>query len=583
MNSFFDTLRGLGPLRIGLMVGVAAAILAFFIYFTGRMTSPDMQLLYGDLDPAEGSKIVTELEAEGVQYQLAGGGTRILVPSEDVARVRMQMAGKGLPSGGSIGYEIFDQSEGLGSSSFLQNINHVRALEGELARTIRSIEGVHQARVHLVLPQRELFSRERNKPSASIVLTMQGARRLSSEQVAAIQQLVAAAVPEMQPDEVAVIDDQGNLLARNRFGDNAFSAGNAQEMRANMEGRLATQIEQLLERSVGVGNVRAEVSAELDFDRVTENSEIYDPDGQVVRSTQTVEENSKDNQGGEQAVTVNSNLPDANLPQLGSSGTASTTNRTEETVNYEISRTVKTHVRESGVVRRLTVAVLVNGTYAPDASGKMVYQPRSADELKKLAALAKNAAGIDTARGDTLEIANLQFASTSDAVGTPAPDGVLLGFDQRQIMRMAEMLVLGIVAVLVLLLVIRPLVGRMMERQMVVAGDMGGLLAGEAQGGAIAGPGGAGRPALTGPSGQPGLLSGPDSGRRGSTAIATQTGGGLPDEFGRLGEHDIEQMIDISKVEGRVRASSIRKISEIVEKHPEEAVSIVRNWLYQET
>lgn len=583
VNTFLDTLRSLGPLRIGLMVGVAAAILAFFIYFTGRMTSPDMQLLYAELDPAEGSKIVGELETQGVPYEISGDGTRIMVPGDEVARLRLLMAEQGLPSGGSMGYEIFDQSEGLGTSSFLQNINHVRALEGELARTIRAIEGVRQARVHLVLPQRELFSRERNKPSASIVLTMNGSRRLSQGQVSAIQQLVAAAVPEMQPDQVALIDDQGNLLARNRSGEEGYSAGNAQEMRANLEARLASQIEELLERSVGVGNVRAEVSAELDFDRVTENSETYDPDGQVVRSTQTVEEQSQDNQGGEQAVTVNNNLPDANLPELGAGGPTSQTSRTEETVNYEISRVVKTHVRESGAVRRLTVAVLVNGTYEPNENGDMVYQPRADEDLEKLAALARNAVGIDDQRGDTLEIANLQFASTSQAYGTPAPEAFFLGLEERQVMRIAEMLVLGLVAVLVLLLVIRPLVGRLMERQLAVAGDMGGLLAGEAQAGALAGPGG-GRPALAGPSGQPGLLSGPDggggaAGGQGGTAVARQTGV-LPSS----GDDDeLEQMIDISKVDGRVRASSLRKISEIVEKHPEEAAGIVRNWLYQET
>ncbi len=560
MNTFIETLRSLGPVRLAAMAMVAAGILAFFIFLTGRLANPEMSLLYAELDSQDSGQIVSRLEQLNVPYRLSGGGSQILVPADQVARLRVTMAEDGLPSGGSIGYEIFDRSEGLGTTNFVQNINHLRALEGELARTIRSIGLVKQARVHLVLPRRELFSRDRQEPSASIVLTMRGGRRLAGNQVLAIQHMVAAAVPGLQPSLVSIVDNKGLLLARGASADDPQSvAGTAEEMRVGYETRLARTIEELIERTVGPGNVRAQVSADMDFDRVTENAEIYDPDGQVARSTQTVEEttNALDGQGAP-PVTVGNNLPDAGLPQLGNGGSSSSrTSRTEETVNFEITRTVKTHVRESGLVRRLSVAVLVNGTTTPGENGEPVYQPRSEEEMDRFAALVRSAVGLNDERGDTLEIANLRFADPATETGSEAT-GDLFGFDMTELMRVAEILVLGVVGILVLLLVVRPMVGRLLE-SIPAAGEGGGLLPDL----------GGGRPALAAP-------GGPAEGA--AVAVAQQGGAALGEGM----DSEVDAMIDLNKVEGRVRASSIHKIGEIVEKHPEEAVAIVRSWIYQD-
>lgn len=586
MNPFLQTLRNLGPARLAMMAGVAAAILAFFVYFTGRLSQSEMALLYGDLEQADSADIVTALEGMGVPYELSRDGSRILVPEDQVARLRLNMAEQGLGGGGSIGYELFDGADGFGTTSFEQNLRHKRALEGELARSIASIAAVNSARVHLVLPERELFSRERRDPSASIVVSLRGNRGLGAQQIRAIQQLVSSAVPQMPAGAVSIVDDQGNLLARRTDGDSADQlATTAEEMRLNMENRLAGAIESLLERSVGPGNVRAEVSVELDFDRVTENSEIYDPDSQVVRSTQLIEESSQDTEPGDAPVTVGNNLPDAGLEQGAAGGAQSLSNRTEETVNYEISRVVKTHVRETGQIRRLSVAVLVNGKPVTGEDGTVTFEPRSQDELDQLGALARSAVGYDAERGDTLEIANLPFADMVPLEpGGPMADS-FLGIDQQDLLRMAELIVLGVVAVLVLLLVVKPLVGRLLERAPAVAGDAGGLLAGElAGGGNLPVPAGAGGGAVTaaGAAGGDGqarsMLSGPAGGQGVTVAQETgvsQTGQGEDST-------DLDHMIDINRVDGRVRASSVRKIGEIVEKHPEEAVAILRNWLYQE-
>jgi len=568
LNAFTQTLRSLGPVKLATMVGVAAGILAFFIYLTSRLATPDMALLYGDLDSQDSGQIVSRLEQMDLPYKLGRDGNQIFVPSDQVARMRIAMAEEGLPSGGTIGYEIFDRSEGLGTTNFVQNINNLRALEGELARTVSSIEDVKKARVHLVLPQREVFQRERQEPSASIVLTMYGNRRLDRQQVQAIQQLVAAAVPNLKPNSISIVDNQGTLLARGAQGDDVEAAlSNVEEIRSSAERRLSRTIEQLIERSVGPGNVRVEVTAEMDFDRITENTETYDPDGQVVRSTQVVEE-STDNQDGQglPPVTVGNNLPDPNLlEQNGEAGSQSRTSRIDETVNYEISRKVTTLVRESGLIKRLSVAVLVNGSFVENAEGERVYESRSPEELEQFATLARSTVGYDEARGDTIEVVNMRFFDIEDDLDAAA-DPRLLGLTQAEIMRITELVVLGIVAMLVILLVVRPLVSRVLDAPIRRPGAPMGAA------GLLPDPTGL-HPALAGPELPGGAIP----------AITAQDPGdplamSLADPEG----DDADQMIDLGKVEGRVKASSLRKISEIVEKHPDESVAIVRTWLNQE-
>lgn len=589
MNAFLETLRSLGPARLAIMAGVAAAILAFFVYFTGRLSQSEMSLLYGDLEQADSAQIVNTLESMGIDYQLSRDGSRVLVPEDQVARLRLTMAEQGLGTGGSIGYELFDGADGFGTTSFEQNLRHKRAMEGELARSISSISSVNSARVHLVLPEREIFSRERRQPSASIVVSLASNRGLSAQQIRAIQQLVSSAVPQMSSGAVSIVDDEGNLLARRSDGESDDQlATTAEEMRINIENRLANAVESLLERSVGPGNVRAEVSVELDFDRVTENSEIYDPDSQVVRSTQLIEESSQDTEPGDQAVTVGNNLPDAGLQNPGALGGAnSQSQRTEETVNYEISRVVKTHVRETGQIRRLSVAVLVNGRSVVGPEGEVTFEPYSEEKLDQLGALARSAVGYDANRGDTVEIANLPFADmVPGELGGSMADS-FLGIDQQDLLRVAELIVLGVVAVLVLLLVVKPMVGRLLERGPAMVGDAGGILAGElaGQGGNLpvpAGMGAAGGVMVPSDGQARSMLSGGGTGgaAAGGVAVARETGLSLPD--GEENGADLEQLIDINRVDGRVRASSVRKIGEIVEKHPEEAVAIIRTWLYQE-
>jgi flagellar M-ring protein FliF len=547
----------LGAGRLLAIAGVGVGMITFFVFLTTRLATPNMSLLYGDLDLKDSAQIAQKLDSMSVPYQLRGDGSQILVPGDQVARIRMTMAEQGLPRGGSIGYELFDKSETFGSSSATQNINQVRALEGELSRTITGLGPVQAARVHLVLPRRDLFARDAQEASASIVLKLRGAERLNKNQVAAIQHLVASAVSGLKPARVSVVDGAGTLLARGDGQDNGAPTGVAAEsMRDDYETRISRNVEDLLERSLGPGKVRVDVRADMDFDRTTTNSESFDPDGQVVRSTQTVTQNDDNTNGNDQPVTVTNNLPNGQAAAAPSAGRSKAA-RNEETVNYEISKTVRSQVREAGEVKRLSVAVVVDGVYAAKPDGSKTYTPRSADEMKQLNALVRSAIGYNEKRGDTVEVVNLQFVTPEE----PAPVAAaanFLGFEKAELFRMGETAVLAVVALLVILLVVRPLMFRLLE---------GGGSGGSESAGLLVDPALAGHPQLPAP------------GAMHSQAMQAHAAA-LPVPMPRA-QSAVEQMIDIGQVEGRVAASSIRKIGEIVEKHPEEAVAIVRSWMYQ--
>ena len=561
VNGLLQSVAKLGVMRIAALGGVALAMIAFFVFITTKLGTPGMSLLYGELDLKDSAQIVQKLDAMSVPYQLRADGAQILVPADQVARVRMAMAEQGLPHGGTIGYELFDKSDSFGTSTFAQNINQLRALEGELERTISGLGPVQSARVHLVLPTRELFQRDSQEASGSIVVKLRGNQRLGKNQVAAIEHLVASAVPGLKPTRVAIVDGDGNLLARGNGDDPGNGSAESDELKVNYENRLARRVEDLLERSLGPGKVRVDVHADMDFDRVTTSSETFDPDGQVVISTQsnTQNEDSTTGSASEQPVTVTSNLPGQAPTSAANSTGRSKSARNEETTNYGNSKTVRTLVHDGGEVRRLSVAVLVDGTYADKSDGTKTYTPRSADEMKQINTLVRSAIGFNEKRGDTLDVVNLPFVAPEEptsGAGSAAPS-TILGFERSDIMRMGEMLVIAVVALLVILLVVRPLMFRLLETASAPsAPDHGPLLADGSAGGA---------PALPPPPGMQQVAA---------PAVAPPIPAPTP-------RPALEQMIDIGQVDGRVAASSIRKIGEIVEKHPEEAVAIVRSWMYQ--
>lgn len=547
MNGILQLLRNLGPAKLLAIALATAGTIAFFYYLANRIDTPEMGLLFSGLDLKDSSHIVQKLETMNVPYQLHDDGSQVLVPVDQVMKLRMSLAEQGLPEGGSVGYEIFDKTNSFGPSQFVENIDRLRALEGELERTIDSLSMVQSSRVHVVLPERALFSRRRQQASASIVLKMRGVGRPSREQIAAIQHLVAAAVPDLDPNRVSIVDDQGDLLA-NGDGDqvDALTSANAEKMQIDYENRMARRLERLLDRSLGPGKARVDVHAEMDFARVVTNSEIYDPDSQVVRSTQTDKRTDESGIPPSQAVSVTSNLPSGQTAPGKNNGNGdnkeSKSTHDEETVNYEISKTVKNQISDQGRLKRLSVAVLVDGTTTTGPNGKKTYQPRSPQEMKQLTALVRTAVGYDAKRGDTVEVVNLPFAGVAPPPPPPTPWS-LMGLDKADLVYLGATAGTALIGLLILLLVVKPMIGRFLESAATAASAA---------------------PALVGP----------------ANAAALPAPAGVPAVAGATSARG--EMIDIGQVDGRVAASSIKKIGEIVEKHPEEAVAIVRSWMYQD-
>ena len=553
------------------MAAVALMLAGFFAFLLVRVSTPQMVPLFTDLTFDDSASIIKDLERQGVQYSIKNDGTIIMVPKDNVARLRMKLAESGLPKGGGVGYEIFDKADALGSTSFIQNINKLRALEGELSRTIRSLDRVEQARVHLVLPDRPLFSRDKIEPSASIVLKVRG--QLETQQVRAIRHLVATAVNGLKPERVSVVDESGRLLADGAEQD-AMAGVALDERKTAFENRLRSQVETIVTSVVGPGRARVELRAEFDLNRITQTSDKYDPDGRVLRSSQTREEQSSSgSQNKDAPVSVSSELPGSGQ-KSNEGGSSEANKKTEEIVNYEISRVTKTEVTEAGRLNRISAAVLVDGTYSKNDKGEVTYTPRPKEELDRITALVRTAVGFDAKRGDQVEVVNLRFAETpSIPAAEPAGWMSYLQFTKDDIMRAAELGVMMLLGLIVMFTVVRPLVRR------IVTPEGGAALASAIGNSAVAG--------AIGLSGTPGeqTIGGITVNNPGEGSI-TSVGGANVSIVGSDEQVAISNrtstMIDVAKVQGQVHAQSVQKVGELTEKNPHEAVAIIRSWLHEE-
>ena len=546
MNAFLDQLRTFGIGRLAAIFGLAVGVAGALVYFSGNVGSGSQSLLYSGLDPAAAAATAQLLDQANVDYEIKEGGTAIYVPRAQVDEARVRVASGGPLSGASVGYEIFDREDSFGQTSFVQNLNAKRALEGELARTIQSMAFVSAARVHLNLPERRLFARDQQAPTAAVTISTNAT--LNAEQVRVIRNIVASGAG-IEANHVSLADDRGRQLA-SVGGEGSPASVMMDERQSGIETQLRQNILNLVEGVVGSGAARVQVTAELNRQSISERSETYDPDGAVIQSRDRHSETSLDEDGrNANRVSASENLPGADAGSTAGSGTTSNREVTNDVVNYAISNTTRTQVTEAGAVERLSVAVAVDGILETQEDGSIVWRERPQSEIDQIEALVRSAMGYVNEPGgrqDAVTVTQMEFARADPQLGTPATSS--LSFTKSDIMRVAEIIVMFITALLVIFLVARPLVkgagGSAMPTGLALAGAGAG--------------GGSGRidtapPPMALPGASPAALA---------SSVATDG-------------------IDISKIDGQVKASSVKKVASIVDSHPEESISILRTWLHE--
>ena len=558
MNQLFNALQRYGIGRLAVMLGIGAGAAALIAAIVLNLGAQPMGLLYSNLDLREAGTITQALEQAGIKYEVKGDGSTIMVARDKVASARLMLAGKGLPTASSVGYEIFDQQNALGQTDLVQQLNMRRALEGELARTIKSLDGVTEARVHLVMPRRQLFEDEAEQPTAAVTIGV-GAREPSADQVRSVQNLVAGSGAEPESARQGHGDRPARArrcrpAATRRLGlgpgpgseESTIRGAHPQDRskdigRSGRRRRPCPRPGHRRRRHEPGHHPGRQVrprrpGGALRTDRRRELARTAADPGRLRRGRHGQHSRRR-----------------AARPPAGGAAGGNTSERTDSTTNYEISHTTTTEVHAPGTVKRLSVAVAVDGVSTPGPKGKpAAYAPRTADEMKRLDDLVKAAIGFSTERGDTVSVVNVRFPHDEDADGVTLANNPLSGFDKNDIMRAVELAILGLVSIMILFFVIRPLV----------------------------------RGAASGGGGMPALAGGGRRRRRDPRMTTNAEGRGSHGaRTHRLAwpglSPDIDQQDRHRQDRGPGETSSVKRVSEFVDMHPDESVSILRTWLHE--
>ena len=552
MRQIVDNLRDLGPKRLALLGGVGLAIIAIVLIGARTIFAPTYVPVYSQLSPGTASQMMQTLEQAGLSVNLSRNGDTISVAEDDIARARMALADAGLPGEGVPGWEIFDDMSGMGMNSFMQNVNRLRALEGELARSIQTINGIKAARVHLVLPERAAFSRLRTEPSASVVIRAAANTSMSRSQAQSIQALVASAVADLEAQNVTIVSSTGEtILAKEDVVGADFSL---QGRRSIIEEQLAQKVESILNARVGPGNTRVRVSVDLTTEREVRVSRSFDPNQQVARSVETRTRNSNETDAAAGAVDVANNIPDELRDNEAAGGAQAERVENDEIINYEIGSVQSELVREPGDIERISVAVLVNGSYGTLPDGSEGYIARSDEEMERLTQLVSTAIGFDAERGDQVQVDNLQFLDFDAEFNNPMGRGLgaVLADNAMSILR--GLFGLALVAI-IMVLGAKPL--RLILDQS--------------------------SPALAGAGADAALLEEPERETRALTAqkppaqisSSAKFYGGAPEPY----NEPIREMVHLASVDGGVRHNQIKAMTELAQANADDALRVLADWL----
>lgn len=480
LNASFQGMTNLPVVRqVGLLVGLAASIaLGFYVVLWSR--SPDYTVLFHQVSSRDTADIVNVLQQQNIPFKVDTGSGLILVDSKKVHQARLALAARDLPRSAGDSFDLIEKNQGFGTSDFIQNARYQRALEGELARTIMSISAVEKARVHLAMPKQSAFLADQPKPSASVFVDLAPGRSLGDEQVAAIVHLVASSVPNMKSSSVTLVDNNGNLLSNTNSHSGIGLSTRQLEYKHRVEAELAQNIENILSPIVGANKIKAQVVASMDFTQTEMTQENYNPDNPAVRSEQRVEEKSQGPGSTSGVPGALSNQPPgaATAPQqankAGSTTTSSSNGNVKSqvryTINNELDRSIVHRRQSPGMIKRLSVAVVIDHKMVKNAKGKMVSTPYTPAQLSRFTTLAKEAVGFDAMRGDSVNVINAQFSLPPPIAAAPPKSF----FDKPWVWDVGKQVLGGLLAALVLFGVLRPVMrslAKVPAKRHVVAGD----------------------------------------------------------------------------------------------------------------
>ncbi len=553
MQGLFENLAALGRTKLMILFGAGAAMVLALILGLSAASKPEYAPIFSNLSPTSASSIEAALTNGGFNALISDDGTAVSVPRSDAGRARMVLAETGIPIDGDPGWELFDDSSGLAMNSFLQKINKARAMEGELARSIQTLNGIASARVHLVLPDREPFSRDTPSPRASIILRPAAGGVVSRKQAEAVRNLVASSVAGLDLSKVTVLSASGDTILAE--GSEGAGQTGIQTAKTAAEDRLAQELQSILTARVGAGNARVHVNVELTSEREVIVEQSFDPDQQVVRSTETKSRSQSDTKDNGN-VGVENNIPAA-LTGGGETGAKNSKSESGESVQYEIGNTRREVVREAGDIKRISVAVLVNGIYNAEGSD-VVYSERSPEELARLQELIQSAVGFDEVRGDSVSVDSMRFMDYSMDLGDPITQSIGSRISDSIVPIIRGVVALLIVA-LVMILGVRPLLRTVRESH--------GLQNLEAA--ALAGPGG-GAGSILGTDRQAASLA-PGSDKLLGNNAAAEFDLEEPDEY-----------IRTQGIRGNIHKRNIEKIQNLVDEKPDEVLRVIRSWLPNE-
>ncbi len=537
MSQLFETWQALDLRRRIVLAGAVILTIAAVLSLANIATRPGMSLLYSGLDPAAAGEVVGSLEQMGVVSEVRGDAIYVTEDARD--RVRLALAREGLPRQGQAGYELLDQISGFSATSDMFDAAYWRAKEGELARTILASPGVRAARVHIAVPSRRPFARSGSGTTAAITVTMSGGA-LTPEQATALRYVVALAVADLSPDQVAVIDSRAGMVLAPGTNNPLTNASSRAHER---ETKLKAEIEQLLAARVGRDKARVSVTVETDREAETLTERVIKPDTRVTIHSDT-EEITDDSQGANGNVTVASNLPDGDANAQNTRSSARTESR--ERVNYDYSEVRRETVRAAGAIRRISVAVLVDGIVAENAAGESSWQPRTPEELDTLRELVAAAVGFDESRGDVVTVESMPFQpdATPGALVESSP---ISRFIERNALTLVQLVVLAVVAIILALTVIRPMLNARPE-----------------------------------PNAFDGMALAADGGAELQTLGAAEQGA-LPNPEGGSGsERESEEDAEFESDYLTTETSPIEALRAIVADRPEQALIALREWLEDE-